>query len=43
MIYPSPGFPIYESWVKFVGAKAVPLHLEEERGFAFGPEDLERT
>ncbi len=42
VIYPSPGFPIYESWVKFVGAKPVPLHLEEERGFAFGPEDLDR-
>ncbi len=42
VIYPSPGFPIYESWVSFVGAKPVPLHLEEERGFAFGPEDLER-
>ncbi len=42
VIYPSPGFPIYESWVTFVGAKPVPLHLEEERGFAFGPEDLAR-
>lgn len=41
VIYPSPGFPIYESWVEFVGAKAVPLQLSEERGFAFGPEDLE--
>ncbi len=40
VIYPSPGFPIYESWVKFVGASPVPLKLEEERGFAFGPEDL---
>ncbi len=42
VIYPSPGFPIYESWVRFVGAKPVPLHLEESRGFAFGPEDLVR-
>ncbi|MEL7061839.1 MAG: aminotransferase class I/II-fold pyridoxal phosphate-dependent enzyme [Acidobacteriota bacterium] len=42
VIYPSPGFPIYESWVEFVGATPRPLHLEESRGFAFGPEDLER-
>jgi aspartate/methionine/tyrosine aminotransferase len=41
VIYPSPGFPIYESWVTFVGAKPVPLMLSEERGFAFTPGDLE--
>ncbi len=40
VIYPSPGFPIYESWVEFLGATPVPLHLEEERGFAFGAEAL---
>ncbi len=40
VIYPSPGFPIYESWVTFAGAKPVPLHLSEERGFEFTPEDL---
>lgn len=42
VIYPSPGFPIYESWVHFVGAKPVPLHLKEENGFRFGAEDLEK-
>jgi len=42
VIYPSPGFPIYESWATFVGAKPVPLHLSEERGFAFTAEDLAR-
>jgi aspartate/methionine/tyrosine aminotransferase len=42
VIYPSPGFPIYESWVTFVGAKAVPLHLEEEKGFRFDAGDIER-
>lgn len=42
VIYPSPGFPIYESWVTFVGAEPVPLHLSEERGFAFTADDLER-
>ncbi len=41
VIYPSPGFPIYESWIKFLGATPVPLHLEEERGFAFGAEALQ--
>ncbi len=29
VIYPSPGFPIYESWVTFLGAVPVPLHLDE--------------
>ena len=41
VIYPSPGFPIYESWVRFVGAKPVPLHLEESKGFRFHAEDIE--
>lgn len=42
VIYPSPGFPIYESWVTFVGAVPVPLHLEEGKGFRFDAADLER-
>ncbi len=42
VIYPSPGFPIYESWVTFVGAVPVPLHLEEDKGFRFDASDLER-
>ncbi|MEM6792738.1 MAG: aminotransferase class I/II-fold pyridoxal phosphate-dependent enzyme [Acidobacteriota bacterium] len=40
VIYPSPGFPIYESWAEFVGAKPVPLQLREETGFDFSPEEL---
>jgi aspartate/methionine/tyrosine aminotransferase len=40
VIYPSPGFPIYESWVTYVGATPRPLHLSEERGFAFSAADL---
>ena len=40
VIYPSPGFPIYESWVTYVGAAPKPLQLSEERGFAFTPDDL---
>jgi aspartate aminotransferase len=35
VIYPNPGFPIYESMIRFLGAKAVPVPLEEERGFSF--------
>ncbi len=42
VIYPNPGFPIYESVINFLGAKAVPLKLEEEKDFCFGIADLER-
>jgi aspartate aminotransferase len=35
VIYPNPGFPIYESMIRFLGAKPVPLPLEESRGFSF--------
>ncbi len=41
VIYPSPGFPIYESWATFVGAKPVPIPLSESSGFAFTPEELD--
>jgi aspartate aminotransferase len=41
VIVPDPGFPIYESVVRFLGAKPVPLVLREERGFRFGAADLE--
>ena len=41
MIYPDPGFPIYESAVRFSGATPVPLPLREERGFSFDPAELE--
>jgi len=40
VIYPSPGFPIYESFVRYIGATAVPLHLEESSGFNFRGSDL---
>lgn len=35
VIYPNPGFPIYESMIRFMGATPVPLPLLEERGFSF--------
>jgi aspartate aminotransferase len=40
VIYPDPGFPIYESVVNFSGATAVPLQLKEEEGFGFSPEQI---
>ena len=40
IIYPNPGFPIYESVIKFVGATPVPLPLLEENGFGFKAEDV---
>ena len=40
VIYPNPGFPIYESVIRFSGATPVPLPLLEERGFAFSAADL---
>ena len=42
VIYPVPGFPIYESQIVANGAKPVPIHLHEDRAFAFNVEDLER-
>ncbi|HEX9163686.1 MAG TPA: aminotransferase class I/II-fold pyridoxal phosphate-dependent enzyme [Thermoanaerobaculia bacterium] len=41
VIYPSPGFPIYESFTRFVGAVPVPLRLREETEFTCRPRDLE--
>jgi aspartate/methionine/tyrosine aminotransferase len=40
VIYPSPGFPIYESFTNYLGLKPVPLQLDEAKGFAFNGEDL---
>ena len=40
IIYPNPGFPIYESAINFTGAKPVALPLLEANGFAFSAEDL---
>ena len=40
VIYPSPGYPVYESFIRYVGAVPRPLHLEEDAGFSFTGADL---
>ncbi len=40
VIYPNPGFPIYESMINFVGARAVPIPLREERDFRLDVNEL---
>ena len=40
IIYPNPGFPIYESAIKFTGATPVPMPLLEKNGFGFKAEDV---
>ena len=40
VIYPNPGFPIYESQIKAMGAVPVPIYLREQRGFNFDPQEL---
>src|SRR3954451_8445106 len=42
VLYPNPGFPIYESQILAHGARPVPIHLHESRNFAFDPGDLEK-
>jgi len=40
ILYPNPGFPIYESAINYSGAKAVPYRLSEKEGFSFSADDL---
>ena len=40
IVYPNPGFPIYESLIRFVGAKPVPMVLSEDNGFSFKADDV---
>jgi aspartate aminotransferase len=39
ILYPDPGFPIYKSMIDFTGAKAVPVPIREENGFAFSADE----
>src|SRR5579863_9551534 len=41
IVYPDPGFPIYESAIRFAGATPVPIALREERDFAFDLDELD--
>ena len=41
IIYPTPGYPLYESYIPYVGAKPVPIHLREDHGFSLTTEELE--
>lgn len=40
IIYPNPGFPIYESVIRYAGATPVPMRLLEEKGFAFSADEV---
>jgi aspartate aminotransferase len=40
IIYPTPGYPLYESYIPYVGAKPVPIHLQEDHGFSLTTEEL---
>ncbi len=40
IIYPNPGFPIYESMIKYSGATPVPMSLKEDNGFAFSADEV---
>jgi aspartate/methionine/tyrosine aminotransferase len=42
VLYPNPGFPIYESVANFLNARAVPLHLREENEFDLDLKELEK-
>ena len=40
ILYPNPGFPIYESAINYSGAKAIPYKLSESKGFSFSADDI---
>ncbi len=40
VIYPNPGFPIYESMIRYVGARPVPIRLREEKDFGLDVDEL---
>ncbi len=43
VIYPNPGYPIYESLINYLGGSAIPLPLLEEKEFSFDIKDLEKA
>ena len=40
VLYPNPGFPIYESMIRYLGAQPKPLRLSEEKGFSLDLDSL---
>jgi aspartate/methionine/tyrosine aminotransferase len=40
IVYPSPGFPIYESFIAYFGAQPIPVHLKEEKNFTLSGKDI---
>jgi aspartate aminotransferase len=42
ILYPNPGFPIYESVIRFSGAIPVPIELHEAKGFSFSADEVLR-
>jgi aspartate/methionine/tyrosine aminotransferase len=42
VIYPNPGFPIYESMINYVGGRGVPIRLREERDFRLDVDELKK-
>ncbi|MGE5509488.1 MAG: pyridoxal phosphate-dependent aminotransferase [Chitinophagales bacterium] len=42
VLYPNPGFPIYESVIRFIGATPVPIPLREDREFSLDPAEVAR-
>jgi aspartate aminotransferase len=40
VIYPNPGFPIYESMINYIGGRAVPIRLREEKDFSLDVDEL---
>ena len=40
ILYPNPGFPIYESAINYSGAKAIPYKLSESKGFSFSADEI---
>lgn len=42
VLYPNPGFPIYESMIQYLGAKAIPIPLKEEKNWSLDVDELEK-